>query len=135
MANFFSQTVASPPGQPVPEGFLTGQLLIAMPALADPRFSQSVIYVCAHTPEGAMGLIVNRPVVKPTFDDLLKQLKVSPYPPARQVRLCAGGPVENARGFVLHTIDWTGEGSLRVNEELALTASIGVLKLIAEGGG
>ncbi len=120
---------------PILEGFLTGQLLIAMPAMADPRFSQSVIYMCAHTPEGAMGLIVNRPVVKPTFDDLLKQLKVSPHPPARQIRLCAGGPVENARGFVLHTIDWTGEGSLRVNDELALTASLDVLQVIAGGGG
>src|SRR5580692_2217713 len=64
MANFFSQTVASPPGQPVPEGFLTGQLLIAMPALADPRFQQSVIYVCAHTPEGAMALTASLDVLK-----------------------------------------------------------------------
>ena len=56
-------------------------------------------------------------------------------PPARRVRLCAGGPVDNARGFVLHTADWTGEGSLKVNEELALTASLDVLKAIAEGGG
>jgi putative transcriptional regulator len=123
------------PAQPVAEGFLTGQLLIAMPAMADPRFSQSVIYMCAHTPEGAMGLVLNRPVVKPTFEDLLKQLKVAPHPPARQIRLCAGGPVENARGFVLHTIDWTGEGSLKVNNELALTASLDVLQVIAEGGG
>jgi putative transcriptional regulator len=123
------------PAPPIAEGFLTGQLLIAMPAMADPRFSQSVIYMCAHTPEGAMGLVLNRPVVKPTFEDLLKQLKVAPHPPARQIRLCAGGPVENARGFVLHTIDWTGEGSLKVNNELALTASLDVLQVIAEGGG
>src|SRR6201986_510023 len=119
---------SSPPSDPAsPDGFLTGQLLIAMPAMADPRFSQSVIYMCAHTPEGAMGLIVNRPVVKPTFEDLLKQLKVEPHPPAREIRLGAGRPVENARGFVLHTIDWTGEGSLRVDEALALTASLDVL--------
>src|SRR5580692_3342589 len=103
------------PAKPPPEGFLTGQLLIAMPAMADPRFSQCVIYMCAHTPEGAMGLVLNRPVVKPTFDDLLEQLNVAPRPPARQIRLCAGGPVENARGFVLHTVDWIGEGSLLVN--------------------
>ena len=123
------------PTPTIPEGFLTGQLLIAMPAMTDPRFSQSVIYLCAHTPEGAMGLVLNRPVVKPTFDELLKQLNVAPHPPARQVRLCAGGPVENARGFVLHTVDWTGEGSLRVNEDLALTASLDVLQIIATGGG
>src|ERR1700712_4854101 len=125
-----------PPSDPAAlEGFLTGQLLIAMPAMADPRFQQSVIYLCAHTPEGAMGLVLNRPIVKPTFDDLLKQLHVEPLPPVRQIRLCAGGPVENARGFVLHTNDWTGEGSLKVDDAMALTASLDVLKVIAEGGG
>ena len=82
-----------------------------------------------------MGLVVNRPVVKPTFAELLKQLKVAPNPPVRDVRLCAGGPVENARGFVLHTNDWTGEGSLKVDSGLALTASLDVLQVIAEGKG
>ncbi|MBV9250272.1 MAG: YqgE/AlgH family protein [Acetobacteraceae bacterium] len=115
--------------------FLTGQLLIAMPAMADPRFVQSVIYLCAHTAEGAMGLVINRPIVKPSFDELLRQLDVEPVPPARRIRLCAGGPVDNGRGFVLHTADWTGDGSLKVNEALALTASLDVLKAIAEGGG
>lgn len=114
---------------------LIGQLLVAMPGLADPRFAQSVIYMCAHTTEGAMGLVVNRPLAKPSFDDLLAQLEIAPAPPARRIRLCMGGPVDNARGFVLHTSDWTGEGSLRVNDELALTASLDVLKVIAEGGG
>lgn len=121
--------------QAKPAGFLTGQLLIAMPAMADPRFAQTVIYVCAHTGDGAMGLVLNRPLVRPTFDDLLRQLEIAPVPPARQIRLCAGGPVDNARGFVLHTTDWTGEGSLRVNDALALTASLDVLKVIAAGGG
>jgi putative transcriptional regulator len=133
MAQFSSPAFASPP--PPPDSFLTGQLLIAMPAMTDPRFAQSVIYLCAHTLEGAMGLVLNRPIVRPTFDDLLRQLQVAPVPPARQVHLCAGGPVENARGFVLHTADWTGEGSLKVNDALALTASLDVLKVIAEGGG
>jgi putative transcriptional regulator len=121
--------------KPDPRDFLTGQLLIAMPAMTDPRFSQTVIYLCAHTPEGAMGLVLNKPIQRPSFDDLLKQLEVAPTPPARRIRLCVGGPVDNARGFVLHTTDWTGEGSLRVNDALALTASLDVLKAIAEGGG
>jgi putative transcriptional regulator len=125
----------APDALPDPTDFLTGQLLIAMPAMADPRFAQSVIYVCAHTPEGAMGLVLNRPLQRPRFDDLLRQLEVAPLPPARRIRLCAGGPVDNARGFVLHTADWTGEGSLRVDDGLALTASLDVLKAIAEGGG
>jgi putative transcriptional regulator len=126
---------APDPAPPSADQFLTGQLLIAMPAMADSRFAQAVIYVCAHTADGAMGLVVNRPLAKPSFDDLLRQLEIEPLPPARRIRLCIGGPVDNARGFVLHTTDWTGEGSLRVNDALALTASLDVLKALAEGGG
>ncbi|MGH7066795.1 MAG: YqgE/AlgH family protein [Acetobacteraceae bacterium] len=126
---------ALPPDHSGGRGFFTGQLLIAMPGMADPRFTQSVILMCAHTPEGAMGIVVNRPLAQPSFDDLLKQLDIAPLPPARRIRLCAGGPVENARGFVLHTADWTGEGSLRVDDALALTASLDILKAIAGGGG
>jgi putative transcriptional regulator len=124
-----------PEPPPIASEFLTGQLLIAMPTMEDPRFAQSVIYLCAHTPEGAMGLVLNRPLQRPKFDDLLRQLEVAPVPPARRIQLCAGGPMDNARGFVLHTADWTGEGSLKVNEALALTASLDVLKAIAEGNG
>jgi putative transcriptional regulator len=136
-----SNPAKDPPELPMDEedwnesGSLTGQLLIAMPAMADPRFAHSVIYVCAHNADGAMGLVLNRPLARPTFDDLLRQLEIVPVPPARQIRLHAGGPVDNARGFVLHTADWTGEGSLRVSDALALTASLDVLKAIAGGGG
>ena len=115
--------------------YLAGQILIAMPSLADPEFSHSVVYLCAHTAEGAMGLIVNRPLSQPRFGDLLSQLEVQPTPPARDVALCKGGPVDHSRGFVLHTTDWTGEGSLRVDDEVALTASLDVLKAIARGDG
>ncbi len=114
---------------------LTGQLLIAMPSMEDERFAHSVIYLCAHTEEGAMGLVLNRPLSSPSFEDLLKQLDVAPAPPARSIKLCDGGPVEGSRGFVLHTADWTGEGSLQVNDEVALTASLDVLKAIAAGDG
>jgi putative transcriptional regulator len=114
---------------------LAGQVLIAMPTLADPEFAHSVVYLCAHTQEGAMGLIINRPLQKPSFADLLRQLALGPKPPARAIALCKGGPVDNARGFVLHSTDWTGEGSLRVDDDVALTASLDVLKAIATGGG
>jgi putative transcriptional regulator len=116
-------------------GFLTGQVLIAMPAMTDPRFAQSVIYLCAHTADGAMGLVVNRPLEQPSFDELLRQLEIAPMPPARRISLHKGGPVENARGFVLHTTDWSGDGSLKVDDTLALTASLDILKAIAGGGG
>ena len=120
---------------PTDDHFLTGQLLIAMPAIDDERFAQSVIYLCAHTDEGAMGIVLNRPLRKPTFEGLLRQLDVAPTPPARRIQLCQGGPVDHARGFVLHTADWTGDGSLRVDERVALTASLDVLKALAEGAG
>lgn len=125
----------TPIAPPSADRFLTGHLLIAMPSMSDPRFAQSVIYLCAHTLEGAMGLVLNRPVAKPSFEELLRQLKVDPIPPVRQIRMYAGGPVENGRGFVLHTADWTGDGSLRVDDTVALTASLDVLKVIAEGSG
>ena len=115
--------------------YLTGQLLIAMPAMNDPRFAQSVILMCAHTDEGAMGIVLNRPLAKPSFEALLTQLDVQPTPPARQIRLCQGGPVDHGRGFVLHTSDWVGDGSLRVDDKLALTASLDVLQEIAQGRG
>ena len=114
---------------------LTGQLLIAMPAIDDARFSQTVILLCAHTREGAMGIVLNQPLAKPSFDSLLEQLEVRPVPPARQIQLCQGGPVDHGRGFVLHTSDWTSDGSLRVDDQLALTASLDVLQEIAKGGG
>jgi putative transcriptional regulator len=114
---------------------LTGQMLIAMPMLTDPRFTQSVIYVCAHSADGAMGIVLNRPLVKPSFDDLLRQLGLEPVPPARRIRLCDGGPVDHGRGFVLHTADWVGDGSLQVTDGVALTASLDVLTAIATGGG
>ncbi len=117
------------------DNFLTGKLLIAMPAIGDTRFEHSVIYLCAHTAAGAMGIVVNRPLEEPSFGELLKQLEINPAPPARQLPLCAGGPVDKARGFVLHTSDWTSEASLQVNDGLALTASLDVLQVIAEGNG
>jgi putative transcriptional regulator len=117
------------------DGQMTGQLLIAMPSMATPHFSQAVIYVCAHTPDGAMGIVLNRPLASPSFGDLLEQLEVSPVPPVRRIELFRGGPVDAARGFVLHTADWTGDGSLMVDGEVALTASLDVLKAIADGGG
>ncbi len=125
----------SPPASLIDEARLTGQLLIAMPAMDDPRFAQAVIYVCAHTEDGAMGLVLNRPLANQTFEDLLRQLEVSPAPPTRTLALCDGGPMDAARGFVLHTADWTGNGSLQVDQAVALTASLDVLKAVAAGEG
>jgi putative transcriptional regulator len=120
---------------PPEENSLAGQLLIAMPAMADPRFARTVVCLCAHSQQGAMGLVINRPIERLSFDALLRQVKVDPVPAQRQVRLLAGGPVEEGRGFVLHSDEWRAEGSIPVEGGLALTANVDILKAIAEGGG
>ena len=117
------------------EGYLGGQVLIAMPSLQDPRFARTVICLCAHSPDGAMGIVLNKPLEGLSFDELLKQLGLQPVPPQRRIRLFQGGPVEGGRGFVLHTLDWSNDQSLRVAEDLALTASVDILSAIAGGGG
>lgn len=114
---------------------LTGQILVAMPSLSDPTFSQTVILLCAHGEDGAMGIVLNRALQQPSFAGLLRQLDIQPSPPQREIRLCAGGPVENARGFVLHTTDWREDSTLEVDGTFALTTSLDVLKAIAGGAG
>ena len=123
-----------PKGDPT-AGYLSGHVLIAMPSMQDPRFAQSVICLCAHSNEGAMGLVLNRRVEGLSFDTLLEQLKIEPTPPARRIRMLNGGPVDAGRGFVLHSADWTIDDSLHVTPEVSLTASTDILKAIAEGGG
>lgn len=120
---------------PEPAGYLSGHLLIAMPGMQDPRFDHSVVCLCAHSSDGAMGLILNRPLAGMAFDDLLRQLELEPVPPQRRIRMVAGGPVESGRGFVLHSDEWSTEGTLPVMPGLALTASVEILKAVASGGG
>jgi putative transcriptional regulator len=119
---------------PLP-GYLTGQLLVAMPQMRDPRFTRSVIYMCAHNAEGAMGLVVNRRVGSITFSDLLTQLGIGPNRRNDEIRVHFGGPVEQGRGFVLHSTDYAQAGTLRVDDLVALTATLDILKEIAAGGG
>jgi len=124
-------------------GFLDGQMLIAMPAMNDERFSRAVIYVCAHSTEGAMGIIVNHPAANINFPDLLVQLEVIPAAERIQlpskagaVKVLKGGPVETGRGFVLHSADFYIENStLPIDEGICLTATLDILKAIAHGKG
>ena len=115
------------------EGWLTGQLLIAMPSMNDPRFERTVIYMCAHGEEGAMGLVINKPLDSLSFTDLMEQLGVEDS--EAEMSILSGGPVETGRGFVLHSSDYDREGSLAVSEDIRLTATIDVLKAIAAGKG
>ena len=82
-----------------------------------------------------MGIVLNKPLQRLTFDALLKQRGVAPVPPARSIRMLSGGPVDGGRGFVLHSGEWSTEGSMAVDAQTRLTSSIEVLKAIAEGGG
>lgn len=123
--------------------YLDGQMLIATPAMEDERFSRSVIYICAHSSEGAMGIIVNQPAPHVSFADLLVKLDVVPAAdlitlPSRAggVKVLKGGPVETERGFVLHSADFFIENStLSIDRGICLTATLEILKAIARGKG
>jgi putative transcriptional regulator len=128
---------------PPARGYLDGQMLIAMPAMNDERFARAVIYVCAHSTEGAMGIIVNHPAQNIKFPDLLVQLEVIPAAEriqlpdrAEDLKVLKGGPVETGRGFVLHSADFFIENStLPIDEGICLTATLDILKAIARGNG
>lgn len=118
------------------ENFLEGKLLIALPGMGDPRFERSVIYMCAHSASGAMGLIVNKPIEGLGFQDLLQRLDlpVSEHVPNSPVLF--GGPVETERGFVLHSGEYKGaESTLPISPEISLTATVEILRAISEGRG
>jgi putative transcriptional regulator len=114
---------------------LTGQLLVAMPHMADSRFARTVVYLCAHSAEGAMGLVVNRLIDSLSFHSLLDQLGLEANGEALEMPVHFGGPVESSRGFVLHSADYIQDSTLVIDEDIALTATIDVLKAIASGAG
>ena len=111
--------------------YLTGQLLVAMPAMQDPRFEKSVIYMCIHNADGAMGLIVNRALESLSFRDFLSQLELDVDEPAADIAVQYGGPVESGRGFVLHTLEYEQDGTIVVDQKVGLTATVEVLRDIA----
>ena len=117
------------------QGYITGQLLVAMPSMRDPRFTRTVIYMCAHTTDGAMGLVINRLVGSLSFPDLLQQLNISSTPASEHIRIRNGGPVETGRGFVLHSGEYHDDATLRVAESVGLTATLDILRDIASGQG
>jgi putative transcriptional regulator len=115
--------------------YLEGQLLIAMPGMPDQRFERTVIFMCAHSAQGAMGIIVNKLAERISFPDLIRQLGIAVPDLRAQVRVHTGGPVETGRGFVLHSADYRQESTLMVGENYGLTATVDILRSIAEGGG
>jgi putative transcriptional regulator len=106
-----------------------------MPTMSDPRFQRTVIYMCAHSAEGAMGLVVNKAINTISFPDLLRQLHIEPSAPSEGILVHSGGPVETGRGFVLHSDDYRQDATLLIRDGIALTATVDVLRAIAAGGG
>jgi putative transcriptional regulator len=123
--------------------YLDGQILVAMPGMMDERFARSVIYICAHSAEGAMGIVLNRPAANVNMPDLLVQLEI--VPELERIRLpqkvgnmqvLIGGPVETSRGFVLHSPDFhLAQSTLPIDDSICLTATIDILRAIAAGHG
>ena len=115
--------------------YLNGHFLVAMPGMLDPRFAHSVIYLCVHNAEGAMGLVINRPIEEMSFASLVKQLQIELTRRPPDVSIFAGGPVEAERGFVLHSTEYSHESTILINDHVALTATIDIHKDIATGKG
>jgi putative transcriptional regulator len=114
---------------------LAGRLLVATDTLRDPRFARTVIYMVRHTEGGALGLVVNIPIGDAPFDRALEPFGLDVPPGSGKVRVYYGGPVESQRGFVLHTPDWKGQGTLVIDAHFALTEDPKVLQAMARGGG
>lgn len=116
--------------------FLDGQVLIAMPGMRDPRFHKTLVYLCAHSADGAMGLIVNKPAETLTLSDLFERLDIAHDPQVGGETVRFGGPVETGRGFVLHSADYHAPAAtLKVDEETSMTATLEILHLMATGDG
>ncbi|MEM9717183.1 MAG: YqgE/AlgH family protein [Pseudomonadota bacterium] len=115
---------------------LEGKYLIAMPGMADGRFVESVVYICAHSEGGAMGIIVNKPIPELVFTELLDQFEIKATSAMGDTPIFFGGPVEHGRGFVLHSSDYkVPDSTLKVSDEVSLTGTVDVLRDIAEGTG
>jgi putative transcriptional regulator len=118
------------------DGFLTGKLLIAMPGMPDMRFEKSVIFMCSHSAEGALGLIVNKPLDGLPFRELMTQMDIPVTDATPSVPVMFGGPVETDRGYVLHSNERASvSASLAVTSEISLTPTIDILRAIARGTG
>ena len=116
-------------------GYLDGKLLVAMPTMGDPRFKKAVILLCAHSEAGAMGILLNRTLDALSFDDLLEQLNIPKAEKSSHIKVHFGGPVDTERGFVLHSTDLLYETTLVIGDDMALTATVDMLKTIAGGSG
>lgn len=115
--------------------WLTGKILVAMPSMLDPRFERTIIFICSHSPDGAMGLVLNRMFGEINFEGLLEQFGLKLSENAKEKPVFYGGPVEPVRGFVLHSSDYKEASTTEVTETLNLTATVDVLRALSLGHG
>ena len=117
--------------------FLAGKLIIAMPTMSDPRFKRSVVCICAHNEDGAIGIIINKIIESLSFSKIIKQLKLKKNMIKNDYKdhIYFGGPVETERGFILHSADYSSENSTSINSEISMTASTEILQALIDGNG
>jgi putative transcriptional regulator len=124
------------PREDAGESFLEGKLLIALPGMPDPRFERSVIFICAHSGEGAMGLIINKPVEGLSFREMMEKLQIGVTTNTPDRPILFGGPVQTGRGFVLHSGEFESQDStMPVTDDISLTATLDILRAISSGQG
>lgn len=132
---YLSTMVTAAPSEPA-DNFLEGKLLIAMPGMPDPRFEKSVIFMCAHSAKGAMGLIINKPIEGLSFQELMEKFEIPVTIPDLATPILFGGPVNMGRGFVLHSSDYDHEeATLPITDDVSLTATTDILEAISQGRG
>jgi len=129
-----SQTGAAP-DTARESAYLTGQLLVAAPDMADPRFAKTVIFIVKHDAHGAMGLVLNRLLGSGPLADLMKGFHLNPKGVTGTIRVFYGGPVRPYFGFVLHSTDYVGKSTLVINDRVALTTDLEILRAISKGEG
>jgi len=117
--------------------FLSGKLIIAMPTMSDPRFKRSVVCICAHNEDGAIGIIINKIIESLSFAKIIKQLRLKKNKVKSDYSepIYFGGPVETERGFILHTADYFSENSTSINTQISMTASTEILQALIDGNG
>ena len=115
--------------------FLSGKFLIASPSMADPRFFKSVIYMIMHKNEGAMGIVINQPIVETKINNIINNEELKDNSNIDNIPITYGGPVDTKKGFILHTSEFKDETTIKVNSEIFLTSNINILKSIVKGNG
>ena len=115
--------------------FLSGKFLIASPSMTDPRFYKSVIYIITHKKEGAMGIVINQPIIETKINNLINNLELKNNSKINDIPITYGGPVDTKKGFILHTSEFKDETTIKVDSEISLTSNINILKSIVKGEG